>query len=129
SEETCPAAELKKLQAKNEKLQAEMTKVENDYREKHEIQVGLVTELGKKTTEIARLTEERKKLQEDFGALQLSMTSVEDEPEAAHGLTTRSELVEKIRVLRQDVLDVVKCGFDNAVDQLKVLNPRLELNT
>ncbi|MCI93376.1 hypothetical protein A2U01_0114674, partial [Trifolium medium] len=35
NEETCPAAELKKLQAKNEKLRAEMTKVENafsDYR-------------------------------------------------------------------------------------------------
>ncbi|MCI38510.1 hypothetical protein A2U01_0059738, partial [Trifolium medium] len=77
SEETCPAAELKKLQAKNEKLRAEMTKVENafsDYRDKHEIQVGLVTELGQKTTEIARLTEERTKLQEELGALQLSMT-------------------------------------------------------
>ncbi|MCI69689.1 hypothetical protein A2U01_0090952, partial [Trifolium medium] len=41
SEETCPAAELKKLQVKNEKLRAEMTKVENafsDYRHKHEVQ-------------------------------------------------------------------------------------------
>ncbi|MCI62688.1 hypothetical protein A2U01_0083945, partial [Trifolium medium] len=28
NEETCPAAELKKLQAKNEKLQGELTKVE-----------------------------------------------------------------------------------------------------
>ncbi|MCI73579.1 hypothetical protein A2U01_0094843, partial [Trifolium medium] len=27
------------------------------------------------------------------------------------------------------VLDGVKFGFDNAVDQLKVLNPRVELNT
>ncbi|MCI91415.1 hypothetical protein A2U01_0112709, partial [Trifolium medium] len=68
-----------------------MTKVENaftDYRDKHEIQVELVTELGQKTAEIAHLMEERKKLQEDLGALQLSMTPVEDEPEAAHGLTT-----------------------------------------
>ncbi|MCI67762.1 hypothetical protein A2U01_0089021, partial [Trifolium medium] len=75
----CPAAELKKLQAKNEKLQAEVTKVENafsDYREQHEIQVGLVTELGQKTSKIARLMEERKKLQEELGALQLSMTPV-----------------------------------------------------
>ncbi|MCI81986.1 hypothetical protein A2U01_0103260, partial [Trifolium medium] len=74
-----------KLQAKNEKLRGELTRVENAftyYRKKHEIQVGLVTELGQKTTEIVRLTEERKKLQEDFGALQLSMTPVEDEPEA-----------------------------------------------
>ncbi|MCI66613.1 hypothetical protein A2U01_0087871, partial [Trifolium medium] len=66
------AAELKKLQAKNEKLRVEMTKVENafsDYQEKHEIQVGLVAELGQKTTEISRLTEERKKLQEELGAL------------------------------------------------------------
>ncbi|MCI84227.1 hypothetical protein A2U01_0105503, partial [Trifolium medium] len=57
------------------------------------------------------------------------MTPVEDEPEAAHGLTTRVELVEKIRVPGQDVLDGVKYGFDNAVGQLKVLNPTVELNT
>ncbi|MCI84292.1 hypothetical protein A2U01_0105569, partial [Trifolium medium] len=73
NEETCPAAELKKLQTKNEKLQTEVTKVENtfaDYRHKHEVQVGLITELGQKTAEIASLTEEKKKLQEELGALQ-----------------------------------------------------------
>ncbi|MCI32647.1 hypothetical protein A2U01_0053861, partial [Trifolium medium] len=116
NEETCPAAELKKLQAKNDKLQAEMRKVENafaDYREKHEVQVGLITELGKKAAEIAHLTEEKKKLQEELGALQVLMTPVEDEPESAHGLTTRAELIEKIRALGQDVLDGVKFGFDN----------------
>ncbi|MCI57444.1 hypothetical protein A2U01_0078695 [Trifolium medium] len=43
-------------------------------------------------------------MQEDLGALQLSMTPVEDEPEAARGLTTRAELVEKIWVLGQDML-------------------------
>ncbi|MCI68524.1 hypothetical protein A2U01_0089785, partial [Trifolium medium] len=82
-EETCPAAELKKLQTKNEKLQAEVTKVENvfaDYRGKYEVQVGLITELGQKTTEIAHLTEEKDKLQKELGALQVSMTPVEDEP-------------------------------------------------
>ncbi|MCI55760.1 hypothetical protein A2U01_0077011, partial [Trifolium medium] len=36
---------------------------------------------------------------------------------------------ERIRVLGQDVLDGVKFGFDNVVDQLKVLNPTVELNT
>ncbi|MCI77191.1 hypothetical protein A2U01_0098461, partial [Trifolium medium] len=77
------------------KLRAEMTKVDNafsDYRHKNEVQVGLITELGQKTAEIAGLTEEKKKLQEELGALQASMTPVEDEPEAAHGLTTRAEL-------------------------------------
>ncbi|MCI89271.1 hypothetical protein A2U01_0110559, partial [Trifolium medium] len=41
NEETCPAAELKKLQVRNEKLRAEVTKVENafaDYRHKYEVQ-------------------------------------------------------------------------------------------
>ncbi|MCI75643.1 hypothetical protein A2U01_0096912, partial [Trifolium medium] len=57
------------------------------------------------------------------------MTPVEDEPEAAHGLTTRVELVEKIRSLGQDVLAGVKYGFDNAVAQVKVLNPTIEFNT
>ncbi|MCI56309.1 hypothetical protein A2U01_0077560, partial [Trifolium medium] len=72
NEDTCPATELKKLQAKNEKLRAEMTKVENafsDYRHKHKVRVGLITELGQKTAEIASLTEEKKKLQEELGAL------------------------------------------------------------
>ncbi|MCI90648.1 hypothetical protein A2U01_0111942, partial [Trifolium medium] len=59
----------------------------------------------------------------------MSMTPVEDEPEATHGLSIRAELVERIRVLGQDILDGVKFGFDNVVDQLKVLNPRVELNT
>ncbi|MCI70499.1 hypothetical protein A2U01_0091762, partial [Trifolium medium] len=44
-------------------------------------------------------------------------------------MSTRTELVERIRVLGQDVLDGVKFGFDNVVDQLKVLNPRVKLNT
>ncbi|MCI37313.1 hypothetical protein A2U01_0058537, partial [Trifolium medium] len=50
-------------------------------------------------------------------------TPVEDEPETARGLSTRAELVEKIRALGQDVLDGVKFGFDNAVDQLKIMIP------
>ncbi|MCI74195.1 hypothetical protein A2U01_0095459, partial [Trifolium medium] len=79
---------------------------------------GLVSELGEKTAEIARLAEERKKLQEELGALQLSMTPVEDKPKTARGLSTCAELIEKIQVLGQDVLDGVKYGFDNAVDQL-----------
>ncbi|MCI71450.1 hypothetical protein A2U01_0092713, partial [Trifolium medium] len=64
-----------------------------------------------------------------LGALQLSMTPVEDEPEIARGLSTRAELIKKIRVLGQDVLDGVKYGFDNVVDQLNILNPTVELNT
>ncbi|MCI72432.1 hypothetical protein A2U01_0093695, partial [Trifolium medium] len=78
---------------------------------------------------ITSLTEEKKKLQEELGALQVSMTPIEDEPEAAHGLTTRAELVEKIRALGQDVLDGTKYRFDNAVAQVKILNPTVELNT
>ncbi|MCI86177.1 hypothetical protein A2U01_0107457, partial [Trifolium medium] len=71
NEETCPAAELKKLQVKNEKLRAEVTKVENtfaDYQHKYEVQVRLITELGQKTAEITSLNEEKKKLQKELGA-------------------------------------------------------------
>ncbi|MCI84846.1 hypothetical protein A2U01_0106124, partial [Trifolium medium] len=69
NEETCPAAELKKLQVRNEKLRAKVTKVKNafaDYRHKYEVQVGLITELRQKTAEITSLTEEKKKLQEEL---------------------------------------------------------------
>ncbi|MCI56110.1 hypothetical protein A2U01_0077361, partial [Trifolium medium] len=41
----------------------------------------------------------------------------------------RDELVEKIRVLARDVLEGTKYSFENAVAQLKVFNPVVELIT
>ncbi|MCI51930.1 hypothetical protein A2U01_0073174, partial [Trifolium medium] len=57
------------------------------------------------------------------------MTPIADEPEAAKGLVTRAQLVDKIRVLAQDVLGGVKYGFDNVVAQLKIANSGVELST
>ncbi|MCI17093.1 hypothetical protein A2U01_0038240 [Trifolium medium] len=49
--------------------------------------------------------------------------------EAAKGLATLADLVDKIRILVQDILEGSKYSFENVVAQLKVSNPRVELNT
>ncbi|MCI30818.1 hypothetical protein A2U01_0052029, partial [Trifolium medium] len=70
---------------------------------------------------------EKRKLAEEVDALKSAMAPVAGEHEAAKGLVTRAELVEKIRVLAGDVLEGTKYSFDNVVAQLKVVNPGVEL--
>ncbi|MCI13161.1 hypothetical protein A2U01_0034277 [Trifolium medium] len=57
------------------------------------------------------------------------MAPVTGEHEAAKGLATRADLVDKIKILAQDVLEGSKYSFENVVAQLKVVNPGVELNT
>ncbi|MCH89799.1 hypothetical protein A2U01_0010700, partial [Trifolium medium] len=57
------------------------------------------------------------------------MALAADEHEAAKGLVTRAELVDKIRILTQDILEGAKYSFENVVAQLKVVNLGVELIT
>ncbi|MCI96303.1 hypothetical protein A2U01_0117603, partial [Trifolium medium] len=47
--------------------------------------------------------EEKKKLEDEIRDLRLAMASAADEPESTRGLTTRAELVERIKKLGEDV--------------------------
>ncbi|MCH92435.1 hypothetical protein A2U01_0013374 [Trifolium medium] len=57
------------------------------------------------------------------------MTPATDKPVTARNLTTRVELVDKIRKLGQDVFNGAKYGWDNTVAQLKIVNSEVELTT
>ena len=58
------------------------------------------------------------------------MTAVgEDETDDEKSMKTRGDLIEKLCLLQQDTLVAVDFGFNNAVDQIRALNPNVELVT
>ncbi|MCI03048.1 hypothetical protein A2U01_0024082 [Trifolium medium] len=132
-----------KVRARNEKLEAEVLKLESeliDHRGKHEVYVSQMAELRETQVELRKVEQEfeelksssaaeKKRFEDEIGELKLAVAPAADEPETARGLTTRVELVEVIKSLGKKVLGEVKYGFENAVAQLKIANPRIELNT
>ena len=53
----------------------------------------------------------------------------EDEPEDTKDLKTQAELVARFQLAVDDAQASSKGSFENAVKQMQVLNPRVELNT
>ncbi|MCI64374.1 hypothetical protein A2U01_0085632, partial [Trifolium medium] len=49
------------------------------------------------------------------------MTSAADEPESTRGLTTRTELMEKMKKLEEDVFKGAKYSWENALAQLQIV--------
>ena len=43
------------------------------------------------------------------------------------GMASRAELIAHIRVLEQDVMDTLDYGFNTVVEQLRILNPEVEI--
>ncbi|GAU23379.1 hypothetical protein TSUD_334270 [Trifolium subterraneum] len=120
------------------------------YREKYKLQAGLVTQLSEKEQEAARLTTEKEKLEGQVGDLMAeketlegkvkalksrsgSSSSVSDsdelvvDPNGEYRGFTRAALVSRIFELEAQQLDAAKSSFDNAVAQLMVLNPSVDL--
>ncbi|WJX25771.1 hypothetical protein P8452_14778 [Trifolium repens] len=56
------------------------------------------------------------------------MVPAEDETENTRELATRADLVARVRKLGDSVLAGVKHGWQNALAQVKVANPEVELN-
>ena len=52
---------------------------------------------------------------------------VEDETDMEKNMTTRADLISRIRVLEQDVVDTLGYDFNTTVEQLKILNPEIEI--
>ncbi|MCI92125.1 hypothetical protein A2U01_0113421, partial [Trifolium medium] len=50
-------------------------------------------------------------------------------PESARNLTTRAELVERIKKLGQDVFNGAKYSWENALAQLQIINLNVKLTT
>ena len=55
------------------------------------------------------------------------MASADEETNIEKALITKRYLIVRSRVLEQDVMDTLSYGFNTAVEQLKILNPEVEL--
>ncbi|GAU51416.1 hypothetical protein TSUD_88710 [Trifolium subterraneum] len=120
------------------------------YKEKYTIQAGLVTKLAEKETEAARLVGEKaelegrvKDLTTEKETLEGKMRDLESrpyssgtapdddelvvDPNGEYKGFTRAALVSRIFELEAQQLDIAKSSFDNAVAQLMVLNPGVDL--
>jgi hypothetical protein len=78
--------------------------------------------------EVAKLEEEKKKLAEEIQTLKLAMAPADDETENTRELSSRADFVARIRRLGDSVLAGVKHGWQNALAQVKVANPDVELS-
>ncbi|GAU48427.1 hypothetical protein TSUD_405570 [Trifolium subterraneum] len=131
--------------------QLEQAKVNHAaYKEKYTLQAGLVTKLAEKETEAARLVGEKAELEgrikdltterdtlagkvKDLESRPCSSGTAPDadelviDPNGEYKGFTRAALVSRIFELEGKELDVAKSSFDNAVAQLMVLNPGVEL--
>jgi hypothetical protein len=120
------------------------------YKEKYTLQAGLVTKLAEKETEAARLVGEKAELEgrikdlvterdtlagkvKDLESRPCSSGTAPDadelviDPNGEYRGFTRAALVSRIFELEGQQLDAAKSSFDNAVAQLMVLNPGVDL--
>jgi hypothetical protein len=74
------------------------------------------------------LSEERKKFEEEIQSLKSAMAPTDDETDNTRDLSTRAEFVARVRKLGDSVLAGVKHGWQNAIAQIKVANPGVELS-
>jgi hypothetical protein len=123
--------DLEVLREANEKLSAENMKLENeviDLRGTQENFVAQIQENRELRTALDRAVEDRKKLEEEIGPLRLALVPGDDETESTRGLTSRAELVARVRKLGDEVFNGVKHGWKNAIAQIKVANPGVDIN-
>ncbi|GAU50663.1 hypothetical protein TSUD_410310 [Trifolium subterraneum] len=120
------------------------------YKDRYKLQAGLVTQLTEKEKEAARLVEEKAELEGRIKDLTSEKETLEGrvknlesrscssgtapdsdelvvDPNGEYKGFTRAALVSRIFELEGKELDVAKSSFDNAVAQLMVLNPGVEL--
>jgi hypothetical protein len=123
--------DLEKLRGEYLALEAENMKLENeviDLRGKKENFVAQAKENRELKEAAAKFEEERKKLEEEIQALKLAMAPAEDETENTRELSSRADFVARVRKLGDSVLSGVKHGWQNALAQVKVANPGVELS-
>jgi hypothetical protein len=123
--------DLEKMRGAFSKLEAENMKLENevvDLRGKKENFVAAAKENRELKDEVAKFEEERKKYEEEIKALKSALAPAEDETENTRELVSRADFVARIRKLGDSVLAGMKHSWQNALAQVKVANPGVELN-
>ncbi|MCH79652.1 hypothetical protein A2U01_0000405 [Trifolium medium] len=116
-----PGTEVTKLQAHVNQLKTRNLVLDNkvaDLEGKRDVWIQTQKEL--------RETDERlRKAVEENDRLKAAMAPGEKEDDFTRGASTRVELVKKVELVLGQLTEAAKMGFDNAVAQLEVLNPRL----
>jgi hypothetical protein len=137
-----PSSEVEKLKGEKVLIETNVLELENrvqDFLGKQENFVRVTAELREKETELERLREEVKVLQikagekdeleREVAGLKAAMVPVGTEPDATRGLLSRADLVEEISSLGGKLIAGSKFAFENAVEQIRVLNGDIELKT
>ena len=70
---------------------------------------------------------ERERLEKEVADLKVAMVLTEDEPKSVTNLRTRADFVAKIQILESDCVDALADSFEASLNQLLVLNPRLNI--
>jgi hypothetical protein len=122
---------FEKLKSDYQVLEAVNLKLENevvDLRGKKENFAAAARENRELRDEVAKLEEEKKKLAEEIQSLKLAMAPMDDETENTRELSSRADFVARVRKLGESVLAGVKHGWQNALAQVIVANPDVELS-
>lgn len=99
------------------------------YKDKYKIQSGIIEDLSMESDKVKALEAEDKKLREPITELEDNARPAEEETEEEKALKTHTQLVEKIRELEEDCMGTLFVGFKTEVEQLKIVNPEVELVT
>ena len=116
-------AKIQKLKAKNEKLKCDILNHESRF----EAQVRLLKDLNELRPQLEAATKENDRLVARTKELEGITAPDEDETDAEKGMASRAEFITRIQVLEQDVIDTLGYGFNTVVEQLKILNPGVEM--
>ncbi|PNX61717.1 hypothetical protein L195_g052600, partial [Trifolium pratense] len=117
--------QLNTAQARNERAKGRINQLKivvDDLKEKQQ-------HWGDQLDEHRKRGEELEAARVEIERLNAAMAPGEDEHKAAEGLTTRADLVKVIAQLSHDFVEGTEYAFENAVQQIKCLNPEVELVT
>lgn len=99
------------------------------YKNNYKIHTGLVEDLLHKNKELEDMTEEHDKLKKWVEEQESAARPSEDDTEEEKTISTRAHLISRVRELVHDCLDTLGARFKAAVEQLKVVNPEVDLVT
>ncbi|PNX79720.1 hypothetical protein L195_g035708, partial [Trifolium pratense] len=123
-----PNKELEAAKVKIAKLDAANRELGNqvvDLKGKTENFAALQGDVNRLNLQVTELEGQKKELKEGLEKLRKDMAPSAEEAEGTRHLSSRAELVAAYSELLGQLTDLAKQSFQNAVDQLQIVNPEL----
>ena len=92
-----------------------------------ESQVRLLKDLNELRPQLEVVAKENERLITRTKELEGIIAPTEEETDPGKSMVSKAELIARIRVLKQDVADTLNYGFNTTIEQLKILNPGVEM--